>query len=280
MMMSTFSFLQDIQIFFIPPLMCALCFENQIVTRYFIHSDVRDAFQNCLQWGSRRAFSAFCKRPILKYREMVGEMLTQRSGRENTSSLLDVPKSCRCDPGHGQVSMITDNQSYHHFLKSSRHCWCKVKAIKILLSKLHVNFSFLLRQISHCATFRRRPLVSTSSAPDLLPWFLFLAEGMRVGRLAAQSDEDENYRSANGGEALSDDDDEVNNWKDRDSGIFAVFHSQVWSLWNIIIHYPNSLLQLWSRRPASEKVDLAAITPLPLPLPKKCIAIGIAIIIL
>ena len=52
---------------------------------------------------------------------------------------------------------------------------------------------------------------------------------MRVGRLAAQSDEDEveNYRSANGGEALSDDDDEVNNWKDRDSGIFAVFHSQV-----------------------------------------------------
>ena len=50
---------------------------------------------------------------------------------------------------------------------------------------------------------------------------------MRVGRLAAQSDQDENYCSANGGEALSDDDDEVNNWKDRDSGIFAVFHSQV-----------------------------------------------------
>ena len=39
---------------------------------------------------------------------------------------------------------------------------------------------------------------------------------MRVGRLAAQSGqvEVENYRSANGGEALSDDDGEVNNSKD------------------------------------------------------------------
>ena len=211
-------------------------------------------------------------------------MLTQRSGRENTSSLLDVPKSCRCDPGHGQVSMITDNPSYHHFIfsKAAVTAGAKLKPSKFSDQNFMLTFLFFFLQISHCATFRRRPLVSTSSAPDLLPWFLFLAEGMRVGRLAAQSDEDgvENYRSANGGEALSDDDDEVNNWKDRDSGIFAVFHSQVWSLWNIIIHYPNSLLQLWSRRPASEKVDLAAITPLPLPLPKKCIAIGIAIIIL
>ena len=170
MMMSTFSFLQDIQIFFIPPIMCALCFENQIVTRYFIHSDVRDAFQNCLQWAAR-AFSAFCKRPILKYRERVGEMLTQRSGRENTSSLLDVPKSCRCDPGHGQVSMITDNQSYPHFIfpKAAVTAGAKLKPSKFSDQNFMLTFLFFFLQISHCATFRRRPLVSTSSAPDLLP---------------------------------------------------------------------------------------------------------------
>ena len=201
-------------------------------------------------------------------------MLTQRSGRENTSSLLDVPKSCRCDPGHGQVSMITDNQSYPHFIfpKAAVTAGAKLKPSKF--SDQNFMLTFLFLQISHCATFRRRPLVSTSSAPDLLPWFLFLAEGMRVGRLAAQSDQDENYCSANGGEALSDDDGEVNNSKD------AFPSDDDWPLWNIIIHHPDSLLQLWSRRPASEKVDLAAITPLPLPLPKKCIAIGIAIIIL
>ena len=152
-------------------------------------------------------------------------MLTQRSGRENTSSLLDVPKSCRCDPGHGQVPMITDNQSYHRliFSKAAVTAGAKLKPSKF--SDQNFMLTFLFLQISHCATFRRRPLVSTSSAPDLLPWFLFLAEGMRVGRLAAQSDEVEKYRSANGGEALSDDDDEVNNWKDR--VIFAVLHSHM-----------------------------------------------------
>ena len=131
--------------------MCALCFENQIVTRYFIHSDVRDAFRNCLQWGSRRAFSAFCKRPILKYREMVGEMLTQRSGRENTSSLLDVPKSCRCDPGHGQVSMITDNPSYHHFIfsKAAVTAGAKLKPSKFsdqnfMLTFIFFSYKFLI----------------------------------------------------------------------------------------------------------------------------------------
>ena len=96
-----------------------------------------------LQWAAR-AFSAFCKRPILKYREIVGEMLTQRSGRENTSSLLDVPKSCRCDPGHGQVSMITDNPSYHHFIfsKAAVTAGAKLKPSKFSYQNFMLTFLF------------------------------------------------------------------------------------------------------------------------------------------
>ena len=79
-------------------------------------------------------------------------MLTQRSGRENTSSLLDVPKSCRCDPGHGQVSMITDNQSYPHFIfpKAAVTAGAKLKPSKFSDQNFMLTFLFF----TFCGSFQ------------------------------------------------------------------------------------------------------------------------------